>query len=94
MAVVAPSRSRILPRVLIGVCALATIIAGAIPFGALVMGLALSHAFRSDERLKFRFAMLGGVVTMLMSVWLIVAPTTVTAHIDQPVAVTAPSQQH
>jgi hypothetical protein len=87
-----PHRHSILSRVCIGVCVLATIVAGAVPFGALVVGLALAHAFKSDERLKNRFAMLGGVVTILVALWVILAPSGVTTH-SETGTVTAPTQQ-
>lgn len=89
MAIAAPSRG-VVGIVAVAFGVVATVGAATVPFGAVIMGLLMSWVFRSDPRLKSMFALLGGGITVLLSLWMIFAPTTVTTHIGPPVTITQP----
>jgi hypothetical protein len=75
MAFASPVRARRGRRLGVAIAMLLTIVAGlAFPGGALVLGLAFAYVVWADDpELKYRFAMLAGVFTLVWALWLGVA---------------------
>jgi hypothetical protein len=80
----------------VAIAVVLTIVAGLIfPGGALVIGLACAYiVWADDSRLKYRFAMLAGIFTLIWGLLLLTAASgifdTVHAHQGTPSTVTAP----
>ncbi len=93
MAVQAPRRSRTFYYVPAGFGVAATVAAAAAPFGALIVGLIMAFVFRRDPRLKSMFALLGGGLTILITAWMLLAPSGIITHIGPSGTITATTQR-